>query len=82
MGAGESSEPENANLYIRGVSEGRAGDFLYAQELIDLWMSSEKKVCARTYWGTWKARQTPKRTSKNWSDQLDNQRRALVCFLF
>lgn len=36
MGAGESSGSENSNLYMRGVSEGRAGDFLYAQELIDL----------------------------------------------
>ena len=36
MGAGESSGSENANLYIRGVSEGRAGDFLDAQELVDL----------------------------------------------
>ncbi len=36
MGAGESSGSENANLYMRGVSEGRAGDFLYAQELADL----------------------------------------------
>ena len=36
MGAGEASGPENANLYIRGVNEGRVGDFLYAQELIDL----------------------------------------------
>lgn len=36
MGAGESSGSENANLYIRGVNEGRTGDFLDAQELIDL----------------------------------------------
>ncbi len=36
MGSGESSGAENANLYMRGVSEGRAGDFLDAHELIDL----------------------------------------------
>lgn len=36
MGAGESSGSENANLYVRGVNEGRAGHFLYAHELIDL----------------------------------------------
>ena len=36
MGAGESSGSENANLYMRGVSEGRAGDFLYAHELVDI----------------------------------------------
>ena len=36
MGTGESSGSENANLYIRGVSEGRAGDFLDAHELVNL----------------------------------------------
>jgi hypothetical protein len=33
---GESTGEENANLYIRGVNEGRAGEFLDASEMLDI----------------------------------------------
>jgi hypothetical protein len=33
---GESTGDENANLYIRGVNEGRSGDLLEASDLLDL----------------------------------------------
>ncbi len=33
---GESSGDENANLYMRGVNEGRSGDLLEAPELLDI----------------------------------------------
>jgi hypothetical protein len=33
---GESTGEENANLYIRGVNEGRAGAFLDASEMLDI----------------------------------------------
>lgn len=36
MGTGKSSGSENANLYMRGVSEGHSGDLLDARELVDL----------------------------------------------
>ncbi len=31
---GESTGEENANLYVRGVNEGRAGEFLDGEELL------------------------------------------------
>jgi hypothetical protein len=33
---GESTGDENANLYIRGVNEGRSGALLEASELLDI----------------------------------------------
>lgn len=33
---GESTGDENSNLYMRGVNEGRNGDFLEASELLDI----------------------------------------------
>ena len=33
---GESTGEENANLYIRGVNEGCAGEFLDASEMLDI----------------------------------------------
>ena len=33
---GESTGDENANLYIRGVNEGRSGDLLEAFDLLDI----------------------------------------------
>jgi hypothetical protein len=33
---GESSGDENANLYMRGVHEGRSGDLLEASELLEI----------------------------------------------
>ena len=33
---GESSGDENANLYMRGVNEGRSGDLLEASELLEI----------------------------------------------
>ena len=33
---GESTGDENANLYIRGVNEGRSGELLEASELLDI----------------------------------------------
>jgi hypothetical protein len=36
MGSGESSGSENANLYMRGVDEGRTGEILDPQELLNL----------------------------------------------
>jgi hypothetical protein len=33
---GESTGDENANLYIRGVNEGRSGELLEAPDLLDL----------------------------------------------
>jgi hypothetical protein len=33
---GESAGVENTNLYLRGVKEGRSGDFLVASELLDI----------------------------------------------
>ena len=33
---GESTGEENANLYMRGVNEGRSGVFLEASELLDI----------------------------------------------
>ena len=33
---GESSGEENANLYMRGVNEGRSGELLKASELLDI----------------------------------------------
>ena len=33
---GESTGDENANLYIRGVNEGRSGDLLEASDLLDI----------------------------------------------
>ena len=33
---GESNGEENANLYIRGVNEGRSGELLEATELLDI----------------------------------------------
>ena len=33
---GESTGDENANLYMRGVNEGRSGDLLEASELLDI----------------------------------------------
>jgi len=33
---GESSGDENANLYIRGMNEGRSGELLGASELLDI----------------------------------------------
>jgi hypothetical protein len=33
---GESTGEESANLYIRGVNEGRAGAFLDAAEMLDI----------------------------------------------
>jgi hypothetical protein len=33
---GESSGDENANLYTRGVNEGRSGDLLEASELLEI----------------------------------------------
>ena len=34
MAEGTSSGEENANLYMRGVNEGRAGEFLDGEELL------------------------------------------------
>jgi hypothetical protein len=34
MSEGTSSGEENANLYMRGVNEGRAGEFLDGEELL------------------------------------------------
>jgi hypothetical protein len=36
MSEGTSSGEENANLYTRGVNEGRAGEFLEGEELLAL----------------------------------------------
>jgi hypothetical protein len=33
---GESTGDENANLYMRGVNEGRSGDLLEASELLEI----------------------------------------------
>jgi hypothetical protein len=33
---GESTGEENANLYMRGVNEGRSGELLDASELLDI----------------------------------------------
>ncbi len=33
---GESTGEENANLYMRGVNEGRSGDLLEASDLLDI----------------------------------------------
>jgi len=33
---GESTGEENANLYMRGVNEGRSGDLLEASELLEI----------------------------------------------
>jgi len=33
---GESTGDENANLYMRGVNEGRSGDLLGASELLEI----------------------------------------------
>ena len=33
---GESTGDENANLYMRGVNEGRSGDLLEASNLLDI----------------------------------------------
>jgi hypothetical protein len=33
---GESTGDENANLYMRGVNEGRNGDLLEASDLLDI----------------------------------------------
>ena len=33
---GESTGDENANLYMRGVNEGRSGDLLEAPDLLDI----------------------------------------------
>jgi hypothetical protein len=33
---GASTGDENANLYIRGVNEGRSGDLLEASDLLDI----------------------------------------------
>ena len=33
---GESTGDENANLYMRGVNEGRSGELLEASDLLDL----------------------------------------------
>jgi hypothetical protein len=33
---GESTGDENSNLYMRGVNEGRNGEFLEASELLDI----------------------------------------------
>ena len=33
---GESTGEENANLYTRGVNEGRSGELLEASELLDI----------------------------------------------
>ena len=33
---GESSGEENANLYVRGVNEGRSGELLEATDLLDI----------------------------------------------
>jgi len=34
MSEGTSSGEENANLYVRGLNEGRAGGFLEGEELL------------------------------------------------
>lgn len=34
MSEGTSSGEENANLYVRGLNEGRAGEFLEGEELL------------------------------------------------
>lgn len=36
MGIGGSSGEENANLYTRGVNEGRAGEALDGEELLEV----------------------------------------------
>ena len=33
---GETTGDENANLYMRGVNEGRSGDLLEASDLLDI----------------------------------------------